>query len=159
MEDSITMNNMKQFHKQSDANQRRDEEMSTSQTQPCSPKSSSIYPKIHQLHPQRTSFPLHPNRNLDRFCLRHPETIVYHHPILDMKSHMCNGRESSRRRSHLSDQCFPAKPEGYEKGKRVVVASSSALLISSVDSITSSCSGHEGAGGDVVAGVPRCRRW
>ncbi|CAI9269173.1 unnamed protein product [Lactuca saligna] len=123
---------------------------------------SSISPKIHQLHPQRTASPLYPNWNLDRFCLRHPQTIVYHHLILveDMKSHMCNGRESSIRRSHLSDQCFPAKPEGDERGTRVVVASSGELLIPSVDSsITNSSRGHGGAGGAVVAGVPRCRRW
>ncbi|CAH1434110.1 unnamed protein product [Lactuca virosa] len=98
---------------------------------------SPISPKIHQLHPQRTASPLHPNRNLDRFRLRHPQTIVYHHPIL----------------------CFPAKPEGDERGTRVVAASSGELLISSADSIANSSSGHGGAGGAVVAGVPRCRRW
>ncbi|CAI9275505.1 unnamed protein product [Lactuca saligna] len=122
---------------------------------------SPISPMIHQLHPQRTTSPLHPNWNLDRFYLRHPQTIVYHHLILVefMKSHICNGRESSIRRSHLSDQCFPEKPKGDERGTRVVAASSGELLIPSIDSITNSSSGHEGAAGAVVAGVPRCRRW
>ncbi|XP_023763234.1 UDP-glucuronic acid decarboxylase 1 [Lactuca sativa] len=50
------MNNMKQLHKQSNANQRRDEEMPTSQTPPYSPKSLKHPSSTHRYLPRSINY-------------------------------------------------------------------------------------------------------